>query len=200
MNIPYSEYDDREYDKRNDVFQHRAERRHYATSKLKTAKLWYSCLRVRPIPNPDNRELSSMSSQSTPSKKIRILLYSNDGENHPVPPATTKDYDLIMVADISESPWKQMVEILEVGYAMSLYPKNMIDIIVEGTLGLKSVEYVKELAVYGNVTWMINQESIVPLSVLFGSSVSVVPFPKHQGRSASPPSSSDSSKEDAPAG
>lgn len=115
---------------------------------------------------------------SSSSKGLRILLYVDDGEKHPAVSALSDSYNMMMMINVAESPWIQVEEMLTMaGVKISGYAKSSIHIDVEGTLGLKSVAYVKDLATRGMVTWYIDEASVAPLRTTFGPSAAIMPLP-----------------------
>lgn len=108
---------------------------------------------------------------------MKILLHSDDGDAHPM---TAAAYDLIMAADISYSPWEQVEEmLLMAGMAKAKLEKGVTDhleISIEGTLGLKSVAYARELAAHGAVTWIIDPASVEPVKREFGDLIKIAPL------------------------
>ena len=122
---------------------------------------------------------------SSTSETLRILLYSDDGEQHPVIRGTPDPYDLVMQVNVAESPWEQVKEMLtEAGVKISRYSKSSISVVIEGTLGLKSVAYAKDLAAHCTVTWYIDGASVASVRSVLGPLAIVAPLPAPTGKTS----------------
>jgi hypothetical protein len=112
------------------------------------------------------------------SNELRVLLYTDDGEKHPVGPRTSKDYNLMIVVSVVESPWAQIEEMLaEASIDVSRYTKSSIHIDIEGTLGLNCIAHVKDLATHGTITWYISEASVASLREAFGPLATIHSLP-----------------------
>jgi hypothetical protein len=112
-------------------------------------------------------------------KQLTILIYTDETVKHPAVDTKTK-YHLIMQVLATESPWTQIRDLLtEVAVGEHCY---ILDVEIEGALGRKSLEYVRELAEQvnttgGRITWRIYAASVEAVKKELGSLITVETLP-----------------------